>query len=365
MSTSRAVLVDTGTTLDAKMDADRHGLADRSDRDTCIWFTPMLMRSCSTPAPPSTDKITVVDGKADTISTAVVTDIPAAVAVVDGIVDAILVDTDELQTDWTADGRLDVLLDTAAAAGAIDAAAVADAVWDEAMAGHVAAGSFGEGVANAASAGDPWSTPIPGAYGAGTAGKKVSDMVAEVTAILVDTGTTLDGKINVIDGIVDEILVDTGTTLDQKITTVDTVVDTIAVDTTTDIPALIAGLSIPGAAPSAAAVADAVWDEVISSGHAVGNSAAVKLMAAAAGLATSQAGLGAVACNVTVTIDSVPLQDCDVWVTSDEAGTTVVAGTLQTDASGIVTFYLDAGTYYVWQQKTGYNFTNPDELIVT
>jgi len=112
-------------------------------------------------------------------------------------------------------------------------------------------------------------------------------------------------------------------------------------------------------------VADAVWDEVISSGHAVGNSAAVKLMAAAAGLATSVAGLGAVTCNVTVTIDSVPLQDCDVWITSDEAGTTVVAGTLQTNSSGIATFFLDAGTYYVWQQKDGYNFTNPDTLVVT
>jgi hypothetical protein len=77
------------------------------------------------------------------------------------------------------------------------------------------------------------------------------------------------------------------------------------------------------------------------------------------------AGLGAIACVVTVTVSAVALQDCDVWVTSDEAGTTVVAGTLQTNASGQVTFYLDAGTYYVWQQKDGYNFTNPDTLIVT
>lgn len=39
-------------------------------------------------------------------------------AVVDGVVDTILVDTNELQTDWTDGGRLDTLLDTAASAGA-------------------------------------------------------------------------------------------------------------------------------------------------------------------------------------------------------------------------------------------------------
>lgn len=39
----------------------------------------------------------------------------------------------------------------------------------------------------------------------------------DTAAILEDTGTTLDGKINTIDGIVDDILVDTGTTLDTLI----------------------------------------------------------------------------------------------------------------------------------------------------
>jgi len=97
----------------------------------------------------------------------------------------------------------------------------------------------------------------------------------------------------------------------------------------------------------------------------VGNSAAVKLVAAAAGLATSVAGLGAIANVITVTVSDVAVQGVDVWVTSDAAGTTVVAGTLVTDVNGQVTFYLDAGTYYVWQQKDGYNFTCPDTLIVT
>lgn len=56
-------------------------------------------------------------------------------------VTAILADTNELQTDWANGGRLDLLLD------------------------------------GAASAGDPWTTALPGAYGAGTAGKIVGDNI--------------------------------------------------------------------------------------------------------------------------------------------------------------------------------------------
>ena len=55
--------------------------------------------------------------------------------------DAILADTNELQTDWHNGGRLDLILDSAA------------------------------------SAGDPWITALPGAYGAGTAGKIIGDNI--------------------------------------------------------------------------------------------------------------------------------------------------------------------------------------------
>jgi len=66
------------------------------------------------------------------------------------------------------------------------AAAVADAVWDESTAGHTSAGTFGE------------------------------QLKTDVDAILVDTGSTLDAAIAVVDANVDAILVDTGTTLDGK-----------------------------------------------------------------------------------------------------------------------------------------------------
>jgi len=99
--------------------------------------------------------------------------------------------------------RGDAAWTTGGGGSAPTAAAVADAVWDEATSGHTTSGTFGEQVKT------------------------------DIDAILVDTGTTLDGKIDTIDGIVDSILVDTGTTLNDKIDVVDGIVDSILVDTGT------------------------------------------------------------------------------------------------------------------------------------
>ena len=95
-------------------------------------------------------------------------------------------DTNELQTDWHDGGRLDLLLDGASAPSAAD---VADAVWDEALSGHLGAGSTGNALNAAGSAGDPWATALPGAYGAGTAGLLL--------------GTTIPAAIDAIDNYVD------------------------------------------------------------------------------------------------------------------------------------------------------------------
>jgi hypothetical protein len=103
-----------------------------------------------------------------------------------------------------------------AASLAVDAGAeIADAVWDEVTSGHTTAGTTGKALTDAGSAGDPWSTALPGAYGAGTAGKILGDNIpqtgdtyalangangfvatkVDTAAILVDTGTTLDARI--------------------------------------------------------------------------------------------------------------------------------------------------------------------------
>jgi len=77
------------------------------------------------------------------------------------------------------------------------------------------------------------------------------------------------------------------------------------------------------------------------------------------------AGSGAITWVYTLTnaIDATAIPDAEVWVTSDAGGLTVLASG-RTNASGQVTFYLDAGQIYVWRTKSGWNFTNPDVEIV-
>lgn len=133
-----------------------------------------------------------------------------------------------------------------AGGSSLTVADIADGVWDEAQSGHVGAGTFGE-------------------------------IATEIASILVDTGTTLDGKIDTLDTVadgikavtdnlpdsgalsslataaalatvdtnVDAILVDTGTTLDGKIDTIDGIVDAILLDTA-EIGAAGAGLTEAG-----------------------------------------------------------------------------------------------------------------------
>ena len=61
-----------------------------------------------------------------------------------------------------------------------------------------------------------------------------------------------------------------------------------------------------------------------------------------------------------------PLNDVEVHVTTDLAGTLIYAGTLETDAQGEVTFQMDTGTFFVFRQKSGFNFTtNPQTVVVS
>ena len=66
----------------------------------------------------------------------------------------------------------------AVGAAATGVQAIVDAVWDEDVdAGHQTAGTAGKKLDDAGAAADPWATALPGAYGAGTAGKIVGDNV--------------------------------------------------------------------------------------------------------------------------------------------------------------------------------------------
>lgn len=54
--------------------------------------------------------------------------------------------------------------------------AIADAVWDEAIAGHLSAGSTGLKLNSASAAGDPWGTALPASYAPGEAGYILGNM---------------------------------------------------------------------------------------------------------------------------------------------------------------------------------------------
>jgi hypothetical protein len=77
------------------------------------------------------------------------------------------------------------------------------------------------------------------------------------------------------------------------------------------------------------------------------------------------AGTGAITWTYTLTDadTGAPIDGAEVWVTTDGAGTNVIASGV-TNTSGVVTFTLDAGAVYVWRKKAGYNFTNPDAETV-
>jgi hypothetical protein len=163
---------------------------------------------------------------------------------IDTEVAAILADTDELQTkliplvELTSQGYAftdDALSQAPTGGSAPTAAAIADAVWDEALAAHLTPGTAGAALTDAslgadmieelteltsdglrfteialeqgptsASASDPWTAPLPGSYSAGQAGYIVgTNLDAQIRTRATQT------SVDTIDGIVDAILVDT------------------------------------------------------------------------------------------------------------------------------------------------------------
>jgi hypothetical protein len=151
--------------------------------------------------------------------------------------------------------------------GAIDAAAlaadavaeIADGVWDEDISGHLTAGSTGAALNAAGSAGDPWSTPLPGAYGAGTAGKIVGD---NINATISSRAT--QASVDTVDTVVDAVKVDTTNTLARLPAAL------VSGRMDASVGAMQSNVLTSGAldATASAEIADAVWDEA-TSGHAI------------------------------------------------------------------------------------------------
>jgi len=81
------------------------------------------------------------------------------------------------------------------AVATIDPDAITDAMLDEPTVDHQIAGSVGKAITDASSAGDPWSTALPGAYVAGTAGNIIGNLVSKfwsnVTRTLTQTAAQI------------------------------------------------------------------------------------------------------------------------------------------------------------------------------
>ena len=76
-------------------------------------------------------------------------------------------------------------------------------------------------------------------------------------------------------------------------------------------------------------------------------------------------GAGSISYPLTVTSSGTPVAGVECWVTTDSGGTNVVAGTLTTNDFGVVTFLLDAGTYYLWRDSTTHSFPKPTTITVS
>ena len=232
-----AILVDTGTTLDTKINTI-DTVVDAILVDTAVigsagagltgvpWnaaWDAEVQSECA-------DALTAYDPPTKTELDSAFTEIKGGTWATTDTLEAI---RDRGDAAWTTGGG----------GSAPTAAAIADAVWDEATSGHTTSGTFGEQV----------KTDIDAILvDTGTTLPATLDTIdnfldTEIAAILADTnelqgdwanGGRLDllvdsiiSKVDVVDGIVDDILVDTGTTIPATIATIDTVVDAILVDT--------------------------------------------------------------------------------------------------------------------------------------
>jgi len=229
---------------------------------------------------------------------------------------------------------------TVSSRSTLTADAAADAVWDEALGGHLASGSTGAALNAAGSAGDPWSTSLPGAYGSGTAGYILGNRLdATVSSRAAESG----GNVAAIKAKTDQL------TFSGSDVVATLAGESVTVGTNND----KTGYSLATAPPTAGEIADAVWDEALS-GHSTTGSAGEaqrKLDATVSSRSTlTAADVWGYASGVGVSILTLIVRACRAIINKmtvnestgavslkDEAGTTEVATGSVTSASGVTT----------------------------
>lgn len=232
-----------------------------------------------------------------------------------------------------------VITAAAVATGAIDAdalaadavAEIADGVWDEDATGHQTQGTFGQAI------GDPvadtntiYKAVVTDAAGA-TVGVDVVAVKADTAAILADTGT---------DGVVVAAASKTGYTLSAA-----GLADFFDTDSGTTYASAVAGSVVKeiadnaggGTPPTAAAIADAVWDEAQADHVTAGSFGEVATETAA--ILVDTAEIGAAGAGLTALATAANLTTVD---------TVVDAIKVQTDKMTFtVANQIDANTQYI------------------
>lgn len=269
--------------------------------------------------------------------------------------------------------------------GAVQADLIDD-IWDEPKAGHASAGSFGEEVQNHA-----LSSEIPAAAPSAAAIRSEMDSNStQLAAIVADTNelqsddvpgliaaldTLIDGIKAVTDNLNDTLEDDGGTyrfttnALEQAPSGGGGGGDATAANQAT----IIAYVDeLESRLTAARALLLDNLDQAISTTENNIRGADGDDLKDLSDQIDAIPGATAGALEVTYTVDDgvSPLDGVEGWITTDVGGSTVVwAGA--SDALGIlrdgngVKPWLDAGTYYVWLQKSGYTFVNPDSIDVS
>lgn len=228
--------------------------------------------------------------------------------------------------------------------GGTSPSAVADAVWDELASGHNVGGSFGkfirqmkEGlIVDEASVDDSSATTTSFIT---TLPKAVDDFYNDDTLVFISGSLTGQSRI-----IHDYDGGDLRVTFDEPLT---------SAPADTDEFILLAGHN-----HSKTQIENTVWNAQTSD-HTIAGSMGKQLET------NSAVGAGSITYQLTVTSSGTPVAGVECWVSTDEAGSNVVAGTLTTNDFGVVTFLLDAGTYYLWRDSTTHSFPKPTTITVS
>jgi hypothetical protein len=307
---SAAILVDTSTTLDDMVD----------DLETRLTATRA--------------------GYLDNLSAGAVAT-AAALTTVDGVVDTIQVTTDKLDDTLELDSTVYRFtanaLETAPTGSGESLDAIADAVWDELLSGHAVSGSTGEALSSASAGGGLDAAGVRAAIGLATANldTQLADIptVSEFNARTVTSATYATATaLQTVDDNVDAILVDTGTTLQGEL-------DGIQADTED----LQTQIGVAGAGLTAAD--DAVMTRLgspagasVSADVASVKSDSAAILVDTAEIGTAGAGLTAVDDAVLAAIEQTARADaaiinCEVN-TANFAGSTTTVACLLTDRDG-------------------------------